>query len=322
MSEDIHILLGKYFSGQISEEESRTVRQWIQEKDTNAAEFNLLRKLWEGESPKESYSFNTDLAWKKVDSQISKTSDKKSTPVKFMRVVVGIAAMLILISGIWILMDKGPAEQHIVAEGAVKEIVLPDGSRVYLRKGGKLDYPEKFSNEVREVSLTGEAFFEVMPDPSKPFIISAAATQVQVLGTSFSVNTNSNRVELIVKTGRVQFSAKKDKNKKLLVVAGERAVFVNDELSKQSNTDANFNAWQSRQLVFSNEPVENLAKTIAGYYGVSITIKKEDWKAIAGEGVTASFKNQDLESVLKELTLITGYRIRQTGQGQYEISLK
>ena len=86
-------------------------------------------------------------------------------------------------------------------KGGKYEVLLSDGSRVWLNAASSLHYPALFSGGGRRVELTGEGYFEVKHDPSKPFIVNANGTEVQVLGTHFNINAYSdeplNRVDLI-----------------------------------------------------------------------------------------------------------------------------
>ena len=85
---------------------------------------------------------------------------------------------------------------------------MPDGSRIFLNRNSEFSYRSNFGDRNRNVTLTGEAFFEIAPDAAKPFIIDAGNARVKVVGTSFNVITNNSRsaVEVFVKTGKVMLS--------------------------------------------------------------------------------------------------------------------
>jgi ferric-dicitrate binding protein FerR (iron transport regulator) len=120
----------------------------------------------------------------------------------------------------------------------------------------------------------------------------------------------------------VNFSAVNNSANKILVSAGERAVFAQNNIVRQLNSDENFDAWQSKQLVFNNTSLQEVAATLSNYYNVSIRIKKEDAAQLSGAGLTARFNDQVLSSVLDEITLITSYRIQRVSDNVYEISIK
>jgi transmembrane sensor len=319
---DIHNILAKYFNGEATAEENAAVQQWIAASEENRADFELLQKLWSKSGEQEQIVFDTDKAWQAVHATIHPAKAPARTISMFTRRAAIAAAVLIVMLGLWWLIGANFNTVTVYADTTVKEVRLQDGSEVFLRKGATLKYPRKFDEHSREVSLTGEAFFEVTHDPSKPFRIKAAQAAVEVVGTSFTVNTNNNKVELIVKTGRVKFGASKENAEIIFVSAGERALLVQNTLTRQANSDENFNAWQSKQLVFNSTLLTEVARVLSDYYNVSITLKKEDAAQLSEAKVTARFNNQSLSSVLEEISLITSYRINRVSEGNYEISIK
>lgn len=323
MSEDMHSMLGRYFSGQATEEEVNTVKKWIHANKENEAEFRELEKMWNKSEEYEPIAFDTERAWQKINTAI-KAPAKRARIVKFnWKAAVAVAASLVLVvAAVWWMMGDNTDRQTIVAETDIKEVQLPDGSKVYLRKGAKLEYPETFAVNSRDVSLTGEAFFEVTPNPAQPFGITAADAYVKVIGTSFSVNTANNQVQLVVKTGKVNFGPAADTSRKVLVTAGEKARFAGNEIMKEQDVDVNSIAWVSKRLVFKDAPLEQIATTLSNYYGIKITLKKEDAAQIATNRITIEFNNQPLSAVLDELSLTTSYEIKPTSKDNYEISIK
>jgi transmembrane sensor len=323
MSADIHNLLAKHFNGQATAEEAEAVQQWIDASEENRADFQLLQQLWSRSGEQREIVFDTQKAWLAVDTAINEAkAPAKVVRLFTRRAAIGVAAALIVLLGLWWLGGSNFNTITVYADTAVKEVRLQDGSEVFLRKGATLKYPARFDEKSREVSLTGEAFFEVTHDAAKPFRIRAAQAAVEVVGTSFSVNANNDKVELIVKTGRVKFGAANKNAEIIFVSAGERALFAQNSLHKELNHDDNFNAWQSKQLVFSNTPLPEVVRMLSDYYNVNITFKKQDAAQLASAKVTARFNNQTLPSVLEEISLITSYRINRVSEGNYEISIK
>jgi ferric-dicitrate binding protein FerR (iron transport regulator) len=324
MSEDMHSLLGKYFSGQATGEETEVVKKWIQSSVENEAEFNELERFWNKSEEHEILSFDKDKAWQKVNAAIRIPAKKEAKVVRFRwKWAAAAAACIVLALSTWLMMNNGKDRDYIVlAESDGKVVVLPDGSKVYLRKFAKLDYPSKFDKDRREVSLTGEAFFEITPNPSQPFGITASGAYVEVVGTSFSVNTTYDEVKLVVKTGKVNFGPASDKSRKILVTAGERALFANNEMTRETDTDVNSTAWISKRIVFKNTPLQQIATTLSDYYKVNVSLNKEDAAQIATDSITIEFNNQPLQAVLNELSLTTTYRIEQKSKDNYEISIK
>jgi len=317
MTDELHNLLGKYFAGQATADEEQRIREWSEASEENMADFRLLEKLWDESDEEEQIVFDTEKAWNKVDAKIK----EEKVPVRSItrRTIIAIAATTILALGMWWLMSS--SNKTVVADVAMKEILLEDGSRVYLRKGSTLQFPQHFEKGNRTVELEGEAFFEITPNKEKPFIVHAAQATVEVVGTSFNVNTGDNKVDLVVKTGRVKFGSTNDKDPEL-VVAGEKASLKDNVVTKAANTDVNFNAWQTGELIFNNTPLPDVVGVLSDYYNIIINFNTQDAVQISATEVTARFNNQSLDAVLNEISLITSYQIRKTGENLYEISIK
>lgn len=324
-TEEMHILLGRFFSGEATEAEKTAVGEWRLVSKENEAEFALLEKLWNNTGEPGAISFDTEAAWKKVDAIITSNKGKgRIINMGTRRAIIAVAASVILLLGLWWVIDKSSGDNMLRVESdiAVAQVHLDDGSVVYLRKGAVLKFPKEFEKNRRKVSLTGEAFFEVTHDPAKPFVIDAETTEVQVVGTSFTLNTSKDSVELIVKTGRVNFTPVANTGKKTMVVAGERAVCTSGNISKQANTDPNFNAWQTKQMVFQRTSLSQVVTTLNDYYGINIVFKKEDASQLSAADFTDTFNDQSVDSVLDELERITTYNVKKTSDHNYEISIK
>ena len=153
---------------------------------------------------------------------------------------------------------------------------LPDGTQVKLNADSKLTVPEKFSGSSREVELIGEAYFDVVKDPSKPFIIKMPEFSVEVKGTSFDVKAYPNEDKVVaVRSGIVEVSSKG---------IGKSVELTKDEMSKISvmkNTiekseildqDLIF-GWVDQDLIFKNQAMDEVLKEVARWYGVTIVMK-------------------------------------------------
>jgi transmembrane sensor len=320
MKEGMHILMGKYLSGQTSPAESAALMEWIEAGEQNKEEFQAVKELWEAAGDATIPIFSTEKAWNELHEKLD-PAKQKAKVFSIVRLVTGVAAAFIIILSIWLL-KRGNGMETYTASARVEKLRLQDGTVVYLRQGARITYPSAFKGNERTVSLNGEAFFDVAHDTRHPFIIHAGEANVQVVGTSFSVIENNNQVELIVKTGKVRFYDKNEASKQLLVSAGEKALLKQGNLTKQLNTNANFNAWQSHQLLFHNTSLPQVVKTIADYYGVRINMNAADSIKLSANEITASFKDQPIETVIRELALIGDIRIEEKPGGAYEIFLK
>lgn len=321
MNEGMYTLLAKYFSGQATAEEKHTVDVWVAASKENRDEFKSAKNLWDNTGEITFPIFDTEAAWQKIKTTIEQPPVQKRGLIKTIGFKVATAAaILLLVAGLWWLTSGRNDHKTVTADVAVKEIILDDGSHVYLRKNASLTFPDRFHKNIRDVELTGEAFFEIAKNPDKPFIISASGATVKVLGTSFTVNSNNNQVEVLVKTGLVQFSSAKDSSLNVKLEPGTRGVIKEGKLLKENFNDENFNSWQTGKLIFHNTSMQEVMRVLSLHYQVNITCKKGDEDKVLIPAVTTTFNQQPLDSVIQELELITTFHIRKVSATAYEIS--
>ncbi|MCC8153119.1 MAG: FecR family protein [Tannerellaceae bacterium] len=190
---------------------------------------------------------------------------------------------------------------------SVKNIVLPDGSRVWLAESATLTYPVTFPGTGREVFLDGEAYFEIEKDSSISFVVKTDANQIRVVGTSFSVNTHYEGTinEVILTSGTVQLQ-RLDGIGLINLHPGQKALY-----SKESNTVeinevdlSQLTAWKYGLITLSNSSIENILKCLKETYHTSIQM---DTSTLQNRRYHFSFKrSRGLQDALEQLTFMTG----------------
>jgi transmembrane sensor len=179
---------------------------------------------------------------------------------------------------------------------------LSDGSQVTLNTGSSLKIQKKFRNDQRIVRLVGEAYFEVFPDPSRPFIVNTDKIEIKVLGTSFNVNAykDKNEIEVVVNTGQVALTKEGNITERIILKSGNRGTFNKSDQSLKLfvNEDPNFLSWKTRQLIFEDTSLEEIILTINKIYHTNILIIGDSLKK---DRVTASFTDQSLDAILNVL---------------------
>ena len=223
-------------------------------------------------------------------------------------------------------------------KGSRTKVQLPDGTTVWLNSSSKLTYDnENFGNVIREVSLTGEAYFDVVKNKAKPFIIHTAKMDIKVLGTAFNVKCypGEKTTETSLIRGSVEV-ALKDRQEKIVMKPNEKLVVVNDDITPaqkpaltnvKKNTSAAFKpiialshltlyptnnevvetGWIQNKLVFSNESLEEVASKMQRWYGVTIIIKNDKLKR---ELLTGIFEKETIQQALKALQYTTRFNYK------------
>ncbi len=268
-------------------------------------------------------------AWENVETRIRVANQKKSgmrrlvaNPIFRLAAAVVIGAML-LVSGYEVIYNQSATRELLEVTAAnqqVNTVTLPDGSRVSLNSNTRLKYPKKFGRKIREVSIEGEAFFEVKPNKNKPFVIHAGSAQIKVLGTSFNVNAYpaTKKVEVIVETGRVQVVNKTTetiKTDELILSPGDKGTLdcSSNALLKTINLDPNFLAWKTHNLYFKATSLNEVIGTLANVYKVNIRLADPKLNGLL---LTAQFNNYTLDFILKVIESTFNVEV-QNVNGQY-----
>jgi ferric-dicitrate binding protein FerR (iron transport regulator) len=221
------------------------------------------------------------------------------------RKLVAVAAALVLFLGMaWLIRHFffPYFGLQVVESGDCKlSVKLPDSSKVWLNKGSKLAYDPDFDDEEREVRLEGEAFFEVSPNPQRPFIVQTKRTRTTALGTSFNIRayTPEDHVELAVASGKAAFASSDQKTEKQ-VTAGYTATLDSQTqgIAELPVQGGNAWAWKSGSLVFNATPLEQVLQDLERYYGIKLQLQSAD---LVKCRFTASFQDTDLDIVLQVL---------------------
>jgi ferric-dicitrate binding protein FerR (iron transport regulator) len=219
--------------------------------------------------------------------------------------------------------------------GSKSNIILPDGSEVRLNAGSKLTYDEEFGKTLREVRLTGEAFFDVVKDASKPFIIHASNVDIKVLGTQFNVKSypGEGTTEAALIRGTIEVSIRSLHHEKIILHPNQKIVVKNDSTDttdtiatkqvEKSVTEPVFTvekltyqpkdsailetSWVENKLIFQDESFRELAIKMERWYGVSIQFKDRSLENIR---LTGTFENETVSQALRALTIVASFHFK------------
>lgn len=187
-----------------------------------------------------------------------------------------------------------------------KVITLADGTRVTLNANSDLRYPQEFNGTTREVYLKGEAYFEVVHDEKKPFIVYSGTLKTQVLGTSFTISAYDEHrpIKVTVLTGKVGLV---DQSNKAHVILTPGLCATTDQTNQNFAIShiadpADAIAWLDDKLTFENATLADVANALSNKYAVNIKISNHQ---LAAQRITAIFQNQTLPDILNGITRLT-----------------
>lgn len=300
-------VMASMLSGEISEKSNNSGLSLTDDKYKTEAYWKELNNMDRKEE------INVDKAWSNLHSRIADEIGIENNVVSIKKYstssILRIAATILILVGLSVtalyFSNSGILSKELVAETNIDqknlEVTLPDGSKVVLNRNTKLTYPKKFGNNSRNVSLTGEALFDISPDAAKPFIIDAGKASVTVLGTTFNVITNNkvNAVEVFVQTGKVLL-AEANGNKSITLEPGNLGI-INDQTSiKEINNDINYLSWNTELLVYSGQKLDVVFNDLKRVYNMDIVADDE---AILENIWTSPIDNQTQETIIRLICL-------------------
>lgn len=196
---------------------------------------------------------------------------------------------------------------EISPKGQKSKIVLPDGSIVCMNGDSRLSYSSRFSTDKREVILSGEAFFEVVKDPSRPFVVVADKLITTALGTSFNIKAYPEDKEVLVSllTGRV-FVQRQNSAGPVLFLNSREAAGLNQEgvlMQKEFNYEQDI-LWKDGILYFNERRLEEAFKRLEKCHGVTFILQNLPRRPII---VTGKFDNETLDNILRSLSYTSNF---------------
>lgn len=160
-------------------------------------------------------------------------------------------------------------------------LTLSDGTKVFLNAESKIKYPVSFIGNKREVEISGEVYFDVAKDKTKPFIVKSGDVAIEVLGTSFNVKAYNDEKELATTLveGKVKLTAK---GENVILLPGKQAIFnKKDNNLKVKEVDVNlYTSWSKGKFIFRNERIEDIMKTLKRWYDFEVVYHDEEAKNI------------------------------------------
>jgi len=262
----------------------------------------------------------------------SEAPKRKSSVYRKLTWVTGIAASILLV---WMLAfnhfdqpssaDTAKAQNTIMTKrGSKSKIQLPDGTEVWLNADSRITYNENFQGKIREVTLSGEAFFDVVKDPERPFVIHTDVIDIKVLGTAFNVRSYAD--ERITETSLIRGSVevtlrrtlekyKLEPNDKLIVdnpsvgidknlvkekkkTLADPAKLVKVKFEEKESTACE-TLWTKGKLAFDQEPLEEIARMLERWYDVKVQVDPR----IRHIQYTGVFEDEGIDQVLRALKL-------------------
>jgi len=308
--------IAAHLSGNATEEQGEALAAWLNADPENQKFFQEIQELWDA-TAEDSIPLPVDThhAWARVTEKLDRLeggsgSGTVSLPRRMVPKTYGIAAaiLLLLAMGLWFLWpSKTETPPQVVVVNTLdqrEEIQLPDGSRVWVNQRSALSYAAE--DGARKVELEGEAYFEVVPDPERPFLVLTDGATTRVVGTSFNVRAypEDEEIRVDVVSGRVEVSLNAAGEKVgLKEKEAARVIEEGQVLEKVEEASPNATAWKEQVLYLEGILLRDAVRDLERFYGAEIRLAND--KAGNCDINIGEIRDQALEDVLELITEAT-----------------
>ncbi|WP_337940354.1 FecR domain-containing protein [Parabacteroides sp.] len=330
---DINLIIIRYLDGSATLEEKILLLHWLKQSDENRENFTDTRDLWISCNAATTDELEVDIALERLKSRIMSVQGRQ--PVKkvgapFVRWYQIAAVFLFFLGmGYWFGFSNRSSQpellvrnQLITAKGSKGKFSLPDGTIVWLNSESSLSYPEQFAGEKRTVNLNGGAYFEVVKNTERPFIVRTGDIDIEVLGTSFNVSAYSSHesIETALLTGSVKITGT-GMDKDIFLKPDEVFEYEKtNHISSVKPVNASLYAdWIKDRLVFDNTRLSDILISMEGWYNIEIVCPE---KFAQSTQMSFTIRQENIEEILKAMSFIAPIRYRIEGEKAYITPIK
>lgn len=191
----------------------------------------------------------------------------------------------------------------VTDNGQLSRIILPDSSVVWLNAGTKITYNNDFAISNREITLNGQAFFQVTKNKNIPLKVFCNDIQIRVLGTKFDVSAypDDNNVRVVLKSGKVEMFNSGAKSFRCELKPGEMAQYnkLSGNMSREEVNVEKFTSWKDGTLIFRDDPMTEVIPQLQRRYNINIEVGDPD---IYNSVFTATIRNETLEEIFRSIS--------------------
>jgi ferric-dicitrate binding protein FerR (iron transport regulator) len=360
-------LVARMLAGEATGQELEELEHLLRSNPELYYPLQIITGLWRQSGPEEqkkaeeAFSRHLDrMAALHIDLESDSPSlaeEMKQTKARRRRLFVGIGvgcAVVGLVAGTFLF--RRPADQLVkrdavtgrqeqlsevtTREGSRTNLYLPDGTRVWLNAASRITYAKDFGAAgAREVTLSGEAFFDVARNPARPFVIHTSRVDIKVLGTSFNIKSypTENTTEAVLVRGSIEVDIHNRANKTVILKPNEKLIIDNDDSAsvlprtvvhhdgnlfprvpvtiRKPNYEPTTGAmietsWVDNKLIFRDESFDELARQMERWYGDTIRFARPELEQLQ---FTGSFEQETIKQALDALKLTAAFNYSLSG---------
>ena len=333
--------MSRNLSGEASNEENEELIKLLHGQSELQQQYTILKQAWNinqsVESKPEPGKISRILQLAAVQEALKEEVVTEAPVIKWKRVYKWAAVFAGVLISLWAVnkwvinktVDNGKVIAH---KGTKTRTILPDGSTVWLNAGSRIEYLPGFTDKTREVTLYGEAYFDIIKQPDRPFIVHAGGINIRVLGTAFNVKSypDEKTIETTLIRGLVQITRTNDTKQEPIYLHPHQKIVLpvsNNEVqstqtapvknetgatpeklntlpavsyldSSKNEAEYTETAWIYNRLLFRGDNFEDLAKKMERWYNISIQFEDEQAKKLTFNG---SIENETVEQAFHAL---------------------
>ncbi|MET4137644.1 FecR family protein [Pedobacter sp. UYP1] len=295
---DIESLMDNYLQGKTSKEENLIIAQWLE------ADLNPQSDAWPDMDEANKAQWLASV-YDDIHQTIHSTKVTPSKRYLWSRWTAVAATIIVVFSLYWLWpvihqdIKSSPITQLTVSSSQKKQVILPDGSQVWINSNSVLTYPQSFKGKLREVNLSGEAYFDIKHDIDKPFIVHTGKIVTTVLGTAFNIKEDKSLQTIVVTVTRGKVKVAKGSDQLAILKPNQQVIFnIPDNKAVQAETDSQKAiAWQQTDLLFDDITFEQAALKLEQRFKVKISFENQKIKDCRFSGSVLSYDK--LDKILK-----------------------
>lgn len=338
--EYLWFLMARNLSGEASAEQREELIKLLQENPEWMQHYDMMKTLWKPAAAKQENSDDQERIRHILQLADAESNEAPVIPIYRHRNrrwwYTGTAAA-VAIALTWSVMNymagtketvRTPQQEIVAQKGSKTRTLLPDGSIVWLNAGSKISFPSNFHGPFREVILQGEAYFDVVKQTDRPFIVHAADINIKVLGTAFNVKSydEDKTVETTLIRGLVQITRENDEQPILLqpnqkvvlnkasqpteqeetiITTKSAAVQIQHLDSTRKETEIVETAWVYNRIEFRGDNFEEIALKLERWYNINIHFEDEAVKKLT---FTGSIESETVDQAFLALKAAAQFR--------------
>ncbi len=290
---DIELLMIRYLEKTCTPDERECFLDWLHSCKENEKQYYEMKELYDSRLRlPDQNGINNDI-WEHLSDRMTYLETplvREKTPLlKRIPEWVKYAAIIVVMAGLSYLYvdynrpvqpEFAVTQMEIHNTKGVHQVTLPDSTKVWLHGGTTITYPEQFLTPAREITLDGEAYFQVESDKKHPFIIHTSLGQIQATGTEFNITAYSidSTVITTLVHGSVDILANNE-NLPVVMKPGQQSIIYKNSMVRLQKIDPELYVdWKDGIYRFKNEPLERIALQLEKMFGIQISIPSEKLK--------------------------------------------